>query len=229
MAAESRPDPYRWLAPWYDRLVEPFNAPLRRIGLRMYPVGAGMDVLDAGCGTGVHLSLYAEAGATCFGVDLSPAMLEQARRRLGDAAEVRLASVAQLPFPDARFDLVLAALFLHELDDVARLAAMGEIKRTLRPGGRVLAIDYHAAPIGRLKGRVWRGFTHVVERAAGRPHHRAFRRFLAGGGVPALAAAAGLEVAEARVVSGGNMGLYLLAHRDRVAVRTERARPQPDE
>lgn len=202
-------DGYRRIAPYYDRVIEPLTAGLRRMGKRMYPPPAGAAVLDVGCGTGTHLALYLDTDADLFGVDASPAMLQRARERLGDRADLRLSDASQLPFDDQTFDLTITSAFLHELDAGAAQAVLAEVQRTLRPGGRWLAIDYRSGPLD-LKGRMIRAATHGIERLAGRTHYRNFRSYLQRGGLEALAADAGFRVAEENIVSGGGLSVALL-------------------
>jgi len=77
-------DPYRKAAGIYDRLLEPLNKGLRSLGVCMLPPEQGMKVLDVGCGTGIHLSLYQKTGCNLYGIDSSPAMLDIASQiRLG--------------------------------------------------------------------------------------------------------------------------------------------------
>ncbi|MCK4823137.1 methyltransferase domain-containing protein, partial [bacterium] len=83
-------DQYKNIATWYDKIFEPLNSGLRKIGMNMYPVKAGMDVLDIGCGTGAHLKLYQNEKCNVFGIDLSAAMLNVAVKRLGDDAYLKL-------------------------------------------------------------------------------------------------------------------------------------------
>jgi ubiquinone/menaquinone biosynthesis C-methylase UbiE len=202
-------DEYRRISKVYDTVIEPANAPLRRIGLAMHPPRRGMSVLDVGCGTGTHLALYAAAGCRVHGVDLSPAMLERARRRLGDDADLRLSDAANLPYPDDTFDVVVASMFLHELDETIRPAVLDEMKRTVKPDGRVLLIDFHPDGLS-TKGRLARAVSTLVERLAGRAHFGNFRRFNETGGVPGLIPEGGFEMDRETIVSGGNIGIYLL-------------------
>ena len=83
-------DPYRFVARRYDKLFEPMNRGLRLLGLRMFRPKEGMSILDVGCGTGVHLELYQRYPCDMYGIDPSPAMIDVARRRLGDRAEFHL-------------------------------------------------------------------------------------------------------------------------------------------
>lgn len=102
-----RKDPYRNSAAIYDLVIGSLNVALKRERQRLAPPIPGIKVLDIGYGTGTDLDVY--------GVDVSPVMLREARRRLGDHADLRLCSAAQLPFKDKFFDLVLSTYTLHEI------------------------------------------------------------------------------------------------------------------
>jgi ubiquinone/menaquinone biosynthesis C-methylase UbiE len=202
-------DPYRRIANWYDRVLEPMNAPLQAIGLKMHPVEPDAGVLDVGCGTGSYLARYLEVGCRAFGIDASPAMLDQAERRLEGRADLRLGDATRLPYDDDSFDLVLATMFLHELDPPVRETALSEMARVVKPDGRVLVIDFSK---GRLRGKglVSRGLSLAAEMAAGRTHFRNFRAFMRSGGLPPLLGPTGLTVQQERTVSGGNLAVSLL-------------------
>jgi demethylmenaquinone methyltransferase/2-methoxy-6-polyprenyl-1,4-benzoquinol methylase len=204
-------DPYRRFARLYDRVLEPMNAPLRGIGMKLCPPGPGMRVLDVGCGTGALLEDYLGAGCEGHGVDLSPAMLDQARSRLGDGAELHLADAADLPYPDGRFDLVVAATLLHELDETTRRAALEEMARVLADDGRVLVIDFHRGALRLPKGWLLRGFSLLTEVVAGVAHFRNYRAFMRNGGLPGALPGTGLGIAEERLVAGGNIALHVLS------------------
>jgi demethylmenaquinone methyltransferase/2-methoxy-6-polyprenyl-1,4-benzoquinol methylase len=198
-------DPYGRTARFYDALVEPPNAVLRKIGLKICPPREGMKVLEVGCGTGTNLSLYENAGCDVFGIDLSPAMLEVARRKLGERADLRLADAAELPYADDSFDLVTAFLTLHEMPTATRTAAMAEMVRVVNREGRLLLIDYRSGPIRFPKGWFFKAFIVSMEVAAGREHFHNYRDFLAREGLPGLISAYGLSVETEKVVSAGNM------------------------
>ena len=103
---------------------------------------AGRRVLDAGCGSGPLSAALRERGATVAGFDKSAAMLKLARNRLGPDADLRVADLGQpLPYPDAAFDDIIASLVLHYLEDWT--APLAELRRILRPGGRLIASVNH--------------------------------------------------------------------------------------
>ncbi|WP_086820454.1 class I SAM-dependent methyltransferase [Allokutzneria sp. NRRL B-24872] len=98
---------------------------------------AGRRVLDAGCGAGPLFAALRERGATVSGFDVSAGMVEQARLRLGDDADLNVADLGEpLPYEDDSFDDVLASLVLHYLRDWAPVLA--EVRRVLKPGGRLI-------------------------------------------------------------------------------------------
>ena len=103
---------------------------------------AGMEILDAGCGSGPLMEALRGNDAVVSGFDLSPAMVELARQRLGEDADVRVADLgAPLPYTDDAFDLVVASLSLHYVKDWA--STLAELRRVLKPGGRLIVSIIH--------------------------------------------------------------------------------------
>ena len=103
---------------------------------------AGRRILDVGCGSGPLFAALRDRGAIMTGFDKSAAMLELARRRLGDDADLQVADLGSpLPFPDSTFDDVIASLVLHYLEDWA--PPLAELRRVLKPGGRLIASVNH--------------------------------------------------------------------------------------
>ncbi|MFJ8990908.1 class I SAM-dependent methyltransferase [Streptomyces sp. NPDC102279] len=102
----------------------------------------GRRILDAGCGSGPLSAALLDRGAVVTGIDVSAGMLELAGRRLGDDVDLRVADLSErLPFADGAFDDVVASLVLHYLEDWG--PALAELRRVLRPGGRLIASVEH--------------------------------------------------------------------------------------
>jgi SAM-dependent methyltransferase len=103
---------------------------------------ASLRVLDAGCGPGLYAAELIARGATVTGFDASAAMLELARARVADAAELAQARLDEpLPYRDGAFDRAVCALVIHYVAD--RTAALAELHRVLRPGGRAVVSTQH--------------------------------------------------------------------------------------
>jgi SAM-dependent methyltransferase len=103
---------------------------------------AGLRVLDAGCGPGLYAEELLVRGAEVVGFDASTAMVDLARARVGDRAEIRVARLDEpLPYPDDSVDVVLCALAIHYVAD--RHAAFAELHRVLRPGGAAVLSTQH--------------------------------------------------------------------------------------
>jgi SAM-dependent methyltransferase len=103
---------------------------------------AGRRILDAGCGSGPLFAALRDRGAIVTGIDKSAGMVELARRRLGDDADLLVAELGSpLPFPDGTFEDVTASLVLHYLEDWG--PALAELRRVLKPGGRLIVSVNH--------------------------------------------------------------------------------------
>ena len=112
--------------------------------LRLAGDVSGRRVLDAGCGSGPLSAALLDRGAVVTGFDVSAAMVELARQRLGEGADLQVADLtALLPFADAEFDDVVSSLVLHYLEDWA--VPLAELRRVLKPGGRLIVSVNHPA------------------------------------------------------------------------------------
>ncbi len=109
------------------------------------------DVLELAIGTGRNLAFY-PAGVQLTGVELSPAMLEIARRRaerLRREVDLRVGDAEALDFADQGFDTVTATLALCSIPDPRR--AVAEAKRVLRPGGRLVLLEHVRSPVAAVR------------------------------------------------------------------------------
>lgn len=203
-------DPYRHSASLYDRVIEPLLAALREIGIRLHPPRPGQRALDVGCGTGTLLARYRQEGCAVVGVDLSPAMLAVAAQKQGARGRVAVADALRLPFLPGSFDLVLFMMCIHEMPRSIRTAALAEARRLLAADGRVMIIDYHPGRLTFPRGWLQRGLITVIEVGGGWEHFSGYRSFMKTGGVPRLAREAQLQVEAAKIVAGGNLGLFVL-------------------
>ena len=116
--------------------------------LNLGRVASGESVLDLGCGTGtLAIAAKKRVGAvgTVYGLDASIEMLataEKKARRAGVEVFFKSGVAEALPFPEAQFNVVLSTVMLHHLPQKARLQCAREIRRVLKPDGRVLVVDF---------------------------------------------------------------------------------------
>jgi ubiquinone/menaquinone biosynthesis C-methylase UbiE len=111
---------------------------------------AGPDdtVLDVACGPGLLACAFARVAKHVTGIDMTPAMLEQARKTQQEQGLQNLSwqqgDVYSLPFPQAQFSTVSSRFVFHHLQDP--LAALKEMKRVCKPGGKIVVADMAPQP-----------------------------------------------------------------------------------
>jgi len=104
----------------------------------------GLKVLEVGCGLGTDAVQFARAGADYTGIDLTSRAISLTRRRfslLHLRGDLHVGDAERLEFPDNAFDLVYSHGVLHHTPDIR--AAIKEVFRVLRPGGRAAVMLYH--------------------------------------------------------------------------------------
>ena len=112
--------------------------------------GAGPDdtVLDVACGPGIVVCAFARVVKHATGLDLTPAMLDRARTLQGEKGlgniTWQLGEAMPLPYPDASFSIITSRFAFHHFLDP--LAAIKEMARVCRPGGKVVVVDSAPAP-----------------------------------------------------------------------------------
>ncbi|SEP24565.1 Methyltransferase domain-containing protein [Rhodospirillales bacterium URHD0017] len=129
----------RFMGRWSRAVATPF--------LRWLRAAANAEWLDVGCGTGIlsELVLAACVPATIVGIDATPEQVGRAANRMVDSrACFAIADAQALPFDNASFDIVAAALVLNFIPDPPR--ALREMRRVVRPGGMVCVFVWDFEP-----------------------------------------------------------------------------------
>ncbi len=120
---------------------------LRQMTIEQALLQRGETLLDVGCGTGgVTIPAKGRIGdkGSAAGIDPSPEMIAVARRkaqRAGLEIDLRVGVIESLPFQDDTFDVVTASLMMHHLPKHLQSKGLSEVRRVLKPGGRILIAD----------------------------------------------------------------------------------------
>jgi ubiquinone/menaquinone biosynthesis C-methylase UbiE len=158
-AVTSTLERYQRIALFYDLLDLPFEYRRYRKIRPLLFAGLSGSILDAGVGTGRNFPFYPR-DAKIVGIDLSPAMLARAARRLPSAAaemELRQMDVTRLDFPDQSFDAAVATFLFCVVPDQLQVTALKELGRVVKPGGFIRVLEY-TRPRGWLRRtmtRIW--------------------------------------------------------------------------
>ncbi|WP_242010201.1 class I SAM-dependent methyltransferase [Acetobacter conturbans] len=136
----------RWARPFSEL---PIHAEAESMAqtLAACSVSKGMTVLDVACGPGIVACALAREGADVTGIDLTPAMINQARHRATDmnvSVDYHVGDARHLPFEANSFDRVVTRYSFHHMQEPATVLA--EMVRVCRPGGRIIVIDATPAP-----------------------------------------------------------------------------------
>lgn len=189
----------------YSTIIDPILKDIRICVAGLSGVKAGDRVLDVCCGTGEQVFHYEQKGAIAAGVDQEPNMIELAeknRKRRGfKHSTFRVASAAELPFPDGYFDCASISLGLHEMKRDERNRAVSEMKRVVKKEGVLMFIDFQVP----LPKNSIAYLIRAVEFIAGRDNHKCFRDYLAQGGLNGILKEAKLTPQKEAFLMSGNM------------------------
>jgi demethylmenaquinone methyltransferase/2-methoxy-6-polyprenyl-1,4-benzoquinol methylase len=154
---EKRPDEvagmFSDVAPGYDRtnlMLSMGNSALWRMAVqRAIDPQPGERILDVAAGTGTSSASLARSGATVVAVDFSPGMIEEGRKR-NPKIEFVEADAEKLPFGEDEFNVVTISFGLRNVADPK--AALAEMYRVLKPGGRLLVCEFSHPPQALIRG-----------------------------------------------------------------------------
>jgi ubiquinone/menaquinone biosynthesis methyltransferase len=179
-------------------------------------VTSGSRALDLACGTGDIAFELAARGARVIGLDITERMIELARQRARDRASFLVGDMLALPFPADSFDLITTGYGIRNVPDID--AALAEIQRVLRPGGRVLSLDFNRPANAPLRA-AYLVYLTVVGSTLGFILHRdpdtyryipeSIRTYPGADAVCALMARHGLRRAEWIPLLGGLMAIHV--------------------
>ncbi len=143
----------RWLTPLYDPVVQwtTREADFKRRLVELIGSGSDQRMLDLGCGTGTLAVMLKRASpkTEVSAMDGDPDVLALARAKAGaQGLEIRfeVGMAGQTPYPDGQFDTAVSSLVFHHLSATTKIAALDDLYRVLRPGGRLFIADLGRVP-----------------------------------------------------------------------------------
>jgi len=146
---------------FYDTFVRLFFAgnvkKMMKSTVKLANIQAGEKVLDIGCGTGTLAILAKQTtgkNAEIYGTDASPQMIQRAQQKASENSldiHFQTGLAEKMEFPDDTFDVVMNSLMMHHLTSELRQKAIIESNRILKPGGRLLIVDFEPPKSGLYK------------------------------------------------------------------------------
>jgi len=142
---------------------------LRLLTLDQALLKHGESILDVGCGTGgvtIPAKIRVGENGSAAGIDPALEMIAVAHRkakRAGIEIDFRVGVIESLPFPDETFDVVTSSLMMHHLPEHLQVKGLAEIRRVLKPGGRILIADMMRPSNSTIK----RFFTLLIQHGHG--------------------------------------------------------------
>ena len=154
---------FKNLIPIYDA-VAIFLAPVRKRITKELKLPKNSKVLDVACGTGTQALLLAKHGYQVSGIDLSTAMIKEAKLKTGTKYSINFVrgDATKLPFKNKAFDASTISFGLHDMPENIRTKIIQEMKRVTKKGGRILIADY-ATPSDGIVAKIERPVSNLFE------------------------------------------------------------------
>ncbi len=207
------PDDYHGIAPFYDRVLDPFLERIRKDICRFLLALDVQTAVDLGCGTGRQCFVLDEHGIMAAGVDRSPAMLQKARNRNRGNIDYRLEDLTATSFNNGSFEASIISLALHENDLYTQNRIIMEACRITRPGGYLAFLDH-----GAIQGPATMMLHYLAcipERLAGKKHFQNYLLFMKNKGLQGLLSPwPGMQTIREKGYLSGAIWLSIKKHRD---------------
>lgn len=142
----------------YSIFEGPFLKKARNRSLELLEIKKSDKILEIGFGTGITLKEFVkivDGKGKVYGIDLTPEMVEKARKRIGGKADLREGSATKLPYKDNMFEIVYLSNILEILSDKDIYKVLSEIKRVLKPNGKVCIVGTSNKKNKTLKVYLW--------------------------------------------------------------------------
>lgn len=212
---DNQPDVYEPLGITLPVIEQVQGLVLRRARtgiLQMLEATGACTVLDVCCGSGCLACRLSMAGFEVTGVDSSATMLNRAKTKHRAARFLRC-DASHMPFSDA-FDAAIVSLALHEMNASLRESVWEAMRRAVKPGGLLIALDFTVPKNSKWHARVVGRFIDKDEKQIGGinpAHYENFQEFMSTGGLEDWLSARERNNLMARYYLGGNLGAFTVA------------------
>ena len=180
--------------------------------LQMLKNSGARTVLDVCCGSGCLACRLSRAGFEVTGVDSSPTMLNRAKAK-HRGARFMLCDASQMLFA-AAFDAAVVSLALHEMDPPLREPVWEAMRRAVRLGGLLIALDFTVPTDSKWHSRLVGRFIEKDEKRLGRvnpAHYKNYQEFMSSGGLEGWLGTRERNAMTKRFFAGGNLGVFAVA------------------
>lgn len=198
-------DEYSGIAKWYDPVLTLPMLGARRYIRRLVRRLEPQKVVDVACGTGQQLRMVQGLANELIGIDISPAMLDVARKKESADIVYLESDSRSLPLESSSVDCALISMVLHEMSPELRASTVAEMKRILATGGRLIIADYCQLSGPLPKAMSW--LVRFVEKQTEGDHYRNYRQWMQTGALEQFLAEVGLSVEKTRRFMLGNISV----------------------
>ncbi|AGF78864.1 methylase involved in ubiquinone/menaquinone biosynthesis [Desulfocapsa sulfexigens DSM 10523] len=171
-------DEYKYTASIYDFLLSRGLRSIRRNIRTILKHSGAKNVIDICCGTGEQLRMLSEENMLLTGVDNSPAMISNARKKSPSSIHYLETDATQLPIADNKYDAIVISFALHEKAAPHHKAIFREACRLVKHNGHIIIADYSTPTQSCSSFLIGKILIPIIERAAGLNHYHNYRDWM---------------------------------------------------